>query len=189
LPISIEKKFEDSPGFGYIPKGLHLYKGWPEDNNMERPINNCEYKEGVFVGYRWYESKKIEPLYPFGFGLSYTSFGYGNVKFHPAKNTSDKSITVEFELSNTGKVAGAEIAQVYIWDVTASVPRPVKELKGFKKVYLQPGEKTTISLKLAPKDFAFYDVKTKQWVTEPGEYHIIVGSSSAQIQITQKISL
>jgi beta-glucosidase len=188
LPISIEKKFEDSPGYGYIPKGLHLYKGWPEDNNMAHPIINCEYKEGIFVGYRWYETEKIEPLYPFGFGLSYTSFGYDNLRVNHAENNPGENVFIEFEVTNTGKVAGAEIAQVYVQDIAASVPRPIKELKGFKKVNLEPGEKANIALKLNKKDFAFWDVTTKQWITEPGEFNILVGSSSVNIQLKQKIT-
>lgn len=183
LPISIEKKFEDSPGFGYIPEGRKLYKGWDEDGNMANPIITCEYKEGVFVGYRWYEAKNIEPLFPFGFGLSYTGFEYTNLKL--SRPSADNSVSIEFEIKNTGKVAGSEIAQVYVRDVESSVPRPVKELKAFKKVSLQAGESTKVQLALNRKDFAFWDEKSHQWVVEPGKFTISVGSSSRDIHLSQ----
>lgn len=187
LPISIEKKFEDSPGFGYIPAGQKLYKGWNEDGNMANPIINCEYKEGVFVGYRWYEAKKIEPLFPFGFGLSYTGFEYKNLKL--SKPASDNSVTVEFEIKNSGKVAGSEIAQVYVRDVKSSVPRPVKELKAFKKVMLKAGESIKVQLTLHKNDFAFWDVKSHQWIVEPGKFIISVGSSSKDILLSQQCKI
>lgn len=187
LPISIEKKFEDSPGFGYIPEGKTLYKGWGEDGNISKPIQNCEYKEGVFVGYRWYEARKIEPLFPFGFGLSYTQFEYKNLKV--SKPTSDHSVSIEFEIRNTGKVAGSEIAQVYVRDVQSSVPRPEKELKAFKKVNLQAGQSTRVQLTLQKNDFAFWDANAHQWMVEPGKFIIMVGSSSKNILLNQECKI
>jgi beta-glucosidase len=187
LPISIEKKFQDSPGANYIPQGEKLYKGWSEDNNMEHPVNNCEYKEGVFVGYRWYEAKKIEPLYPFGFGLSYTKFEYSNLKIFglPGKN----SFAITFNIKNIGNVDGAEIAQLYVQDIESSVPRPVKELKAFKKIVVKPGETVNVSMHLNNVDFAYWNVKTNGWTVEPGKFNILVGSSSKNILLKQKLDV
>jgi beta-glucosidase len=187
LPISIEKKFEDSPGANYIPKGESLYVNWDGDMDFKRPIHNIEYKEGVFVGYRWYESKNIEPLYHFGFGLSYTSFEYSDIKVSSAEVTKDGELTVSFTVKNIGKVAGAEVAQLYIQDVQASVPRPVKELKGFKKVFLNAGESKEVSIHLSEKDFAYWDVNKKGWYAEPGDFNLLVGASSNDIRQTLKV--
>ena len=135
LPITIEKRFEDSPGHSYIPAEEKLYTGWNEDMDMKIPVNNIEYKEGVFVGYRWYDSKKIEPLYYFGYGLSYTTFKFYGLKLSDKILKKGGKLTVEFTVQNSGKIAGAEVAQLYVHDVNARVPRPEKELKGFVKVF------------------------------------------------------
>jgi beta-glucosidase len=189
LPITIEKKFEDSPGYPYMPEGAKSYVGWDGDWDMAYPVNNLKYKEGVFIGYRWYERKKIQPLYPFGFGLSYTKFGFGDLKLSSMKVEKGENLTVEFTVKNTGHVAGAEVAQLYVHDIKASVERPVKELKGFRKVYLNPGESKKVQIILAPKDFAFWDVNHKDWNAEPGEFTIMVGSSSNDIKKTAKVIL
>ena len=154
---------------------------------MANPIINCEYKEGVFVGYRWYEAKQIEPLFPFGFGLSYTGFEYRNLMV--SKPASDTSISIAFEIKNTGTVDGSEIAQVYVRDVESSVPRPVKELKAFKKVALKAGESTKVQITLHKSDFAFWDVKSHQWIVEPGKFIISVGSSSRDILLSQQCKI
>ena len=187
LPITIEKQFEDSPGFGYIPEGEKLYAGWDEDFDMKIPTYDINYKEGIMVGYRWYESKNIEPLYHFGHGLSYTSYQYSNIKTRVAGNSSNVAVEVEFQLKNTGKVAGAEIAQLYVSDKESSVVRPVKELKGFEKVVLNANESKTVKLLLTNEDFAFYDVETSTWKVEPGEFEILVGSASNNIQLTASV--
>jgi beta-glucosidase len=188
LPISIEKKFEDSPASNYIPEGEKLYTGWEEDMNLWHKQNNLEYKEGVFVGYRWYEAKKIVPLYPFGFGLSYTSFEFSNLQLSNNTFKNEETITVNFTVKNTGKVAGAEVAQLYIKDNEASVPRPLKELKGFSKIYLNAGESKTVSITLSKKDFSFWDIKRNNWYTEPGEFTIMVGSSSDKIDLIANVN-
>jgi beta-glucosidase len=189
LPITIEKKFEDSPGYPYMPEGAKSYVGWDGDWDMAYPVNNLKYKEGVFIGYRWYERKKIQPLYPFGFGLSYTKFGFGDLKLSSMKVEKGENLTVEFTVKNTGHVAGAEVAQLYVHDIKASVERPVKELKGFRKVFLNPGESKKVQITLTPKDFAFWDVNKKDWNAEPGEFTILVGSSSNDIKKIAKVIL
>lgn len=189
LPITIEKKFEDSPGYPYIPEGDTLYKGWMGDNIMKNKIYTINYKEGVFVGYRWYEDKKIEPLFHFGHGLSYTSFDYGKLSIDDKNLSKDGTFTATFTITNKGKVAGDEIAQVYIQDVKSSVKRPLKELKGFKRVSLNAGESKEVTLTLTKQDLSFWDVKSNGWVAEPGDFKILVGGSSANIKLTGNLTL
>ena len=189
LPISIEKRFEDSPAFGYIPQGEALYTGWKNDSNMAHPITNVIYKEGVFVGYRWYQSKQIEPLYPFGHGLSYTTFQYSDLKLSSPELDKDGRVTVEFSVKNTGAVAGAEVAQLYVGAVKPSVPRPGKELKGFAKVSLKPGESRVVRLRVAPQEFAYWDVASHTWKAEAGDYKLFVGGASNATPLESKLTL
>jgi beta-glucosidase len=188
LPITIEKKFEDSPGYPYLPEGVDVNTDRGSDMNMSKPIDKIEYKEGVFVGYRWYESKKIEPLYHFGFGLSYTTFEYSDVKLSKQVIGKGDKLMVEFAVKNSGKMPGAEITQLYIQGVESSVPRPVKELKGFKKVFLNPGESKMISIPLGEKDFAFWDTEKSDWKVEPGDFNILIGSASNDIRQVAKVT-
>jgi len=188
LPITIEKKFEDSPGYGYIPIGEDLDKKYVRRKAPKDPVYDIRYNEGVFVGYRWYESKKIAPLYPFGFGLSYTTFKYDKLTL-PAEFKKGESVKVEFTLKNTGKTAGFETAQLYVQDVHSSVPRPVKELKAFSKVYLESGQTKTVIMELKDNDFAFWDEKIKNWNTETGDFNILIGSASNDIKLKAKICL
>jgi beta-glucosidase len=187
LPITIEKDFRDSPAFPYIPEGETFYESWDVDFDMNLPMYDNVYDEGVFVGYRWYESKKIEPLYAFGFGLSYTQFEYSNVKLSAESIKKGEKVVIEFTLKNIGDVAGAEIAQLYIQDIESSVPRPVKELKGFKKIMLQPGESKKVKMFISDKNLAFWDVNTHSWLTEPGEFIVHIGSSSMDIRQSHKL--
>jgi beta-glucosidase len=188
LPITIEKDFKDSPGYGYT-KGESLYTGWHWKEEMERPVYDVEYEEGVLVGYRWYETKKINPLYPFGFGLSYTSFEYKDVKISKDKFKENDEIRVSVTLTNTGKMEGSEGIQLYIEDTESSVSRPLKELKGFTKVSLKPGETRQICMLLNKKAFSFWDPETKDWFAEKGKFKIHIGSSSADIKFTKEIEL
>ena len=189
LPITIEKQFEDSPGYHYIPEGENLYEGWDEDFNLNHPINNINYKEGVLVGYRWYESKNIEPLYYFGHGLSYTTFEYSILKVSNKSLRKGEKLNIEFNLKNAGKTAGADVAQLYIQDLISSVPRPIKELKGFQKIFLKPGESKKINMILQENDFAYWDINRSNWYAEPGEFNILIGSSSNDIRLSEKINL
>lgn len=189
LPITIEKDFEDSPGFGYIPEGEELYTDWNDGEEKLRDIYDVAYDEGVFVGYRWYEKQNIKPLYPFGFGLSYTSFEYSNISVSKSDFHPEEKIAVKFELKNTGSAAGSEIAQLYIRDVESSVERPLKELKGFEKILLGPGEKKEISIDLSREDFSFWDPEKKAWTAEPGIFEILVGPSSVDLVLKTEVVL
>ena len=189
LPITIEKDFKDSPGFGYLPDDEKLYTGWNGEGEKTHPVYDVIYKEGIFAGYRWYEHKNIAPLYPFGHGLSYTAFDYSDLQVDKYKFNQADTVTVTFTVRNSGKVKGQEIAQLYIQDAESSVPRPVKELKGFMKVLLDPGQDAAVSIKLNKKDFSFWNPQTKNWFAEKGKFIILVGSSSADIRLKQEIEL
>jgi beta-glucosidase len=147
------------------------------------------YKEGLLVGYRWFDAKDIEPLFPFGFGLSYTTFEYSNLKLVPGHGTNGPVVTAEFDLTNTGQRAGAEVAELYIHQENPSLPRPLKELKGFKKISLKPGEKQTVSIPLDVRSFAFYDPSKSVWVAQPDDFKIQIGSSSRDIRLTENFHL
>ena len=178
LPISIEKKFEDSPGYPYLPQGEDLYTGWDLDSRLDFPIYDIVYDEGVFVGYRWYDTKKIETLYPFGFGLSYTNYNYSSLKLSADNIKKGETLKVQFVLENSGNKAGSEIAQLYIHDQTASVERPVKELKDFIKVPLEAGEKVLVEFEIDQQDLSFYSEESSSWIAEPGKFDVLIGSSS-----------
>jgi beta-glucosidase len=168
LPCTFPKRLEDSPA--------HALNAYPGTNGT------VTYVEGLLVGYRWFDAKKIEPLFPFGHGLSYTTFKYSKLKLVKGNGVSEPLLTVEFEITNTGKREGAEAAQVYVRDVQSSLPRPIKELKGFKKVSLKPGEKQTVSIPLDRSAFAYYDPDKKGWVAEAGDFKILVGGSSRDVR-------
>jgi beta-glucosidase len=192
LPFTIEKDFNDGPAKDYnkMPDGKYYWRGGkPNSAEIRNLFGDVDitYNEGVYVGYRWYEKKNIQPQFPFGFGLSYTSFSFANIAASSKNVTINKPVTITFTVKNTGSVAGAEVAQLYIHDVKSTIDRPVKELKGFKKVLLQPGQSKTVTLPVAWKDLAFWDELTHQWKVEPGSYSIEVGSSSQDIK--QKIIL
>jgi beta-glucosidase len=189
LPITIEKRFEDSPAYGYLPPGAKLYTGWGPDNDMSQPIVDVHYEEGIFVGYRWYEARKIEPLFAFGHGLSYTTFEYKDLALSARELSEEGRLNVEFTVTNIGKVAGAEVAQLYVGAVSPSVPRPAKELKGFAKVSLKPGESRVVRIRLTPQELAFWDVGSHAWRTEPGEYRILVGGASNRTVLEAKLAL
>ena len=172
LPITIEKRAADNPTFqNYYPQnGIHV-----------------EYKEGVFVGYRGYEKNYITPQFPFGFGLSYTTFDYKNLT---VKALNDGRYEVSFDVKNTGKRDGADVPQIYVGSPQNSkVARPVKELKGFEKVFLKQGESKKLSVILDKRAFSYYDVNSKNWRADAGDYDILVGRSSAEIVLRGKANL
>jgi len=189
LPITIEKEFKDSPGYGYLPEGESLYTRWNFMKEKEHPVFDIHYTEGIFSGYRWYEKKNIEPLYPFGFGLSYTTFEYSDLTVSKELFAENDILNISFKVKNVGKMNGAETAQLYIQDIESSVPRPVKELKGFKKVELESGQSTTVILELSKKDFSFWNPETKDWFAEKGAFVLQVGSSSRDIKLQQQVVL
>jgi beta-glucosidase len=170
LPFSFPVKLEDNAAhsFGslsYPGDSVHQY-----------------YKEDILVGYRWFDTKKIKPLFAFGHGLSYTTFEYGKIAADKKEYVKTDTVKVSFTIKNTGKTDGAEIAQVYVSQPKASVLRPAKELKAFKKVHLKAGETQTVELELKVKDFAFYNDKTHTWDVELGEFIIYTAASSSNIK-------
>ncbi len=171
IPASFEKKWEDNPTFN------NYY-----DTNKNKHV---EYKEGLMVGYRYYDTKNIEPLFPFGFGLSYTTFEYQNLKITPETISlkGDDKVMVTFDVKNTGSREGAEISQVYLHEVKCKVERPYKELKGFDKVFLKAGETKTISIQLDRRALSYYNVNKKNWIADPGNFEVLVGSSSKDIRL------
>lgn len=177
LPATFPKRLADSPAH---TGGV---KSFPGENGT------TVYSEGVFVGYRWFDTKNIEPLFAFGHGLSYTTFKYSNLKVGRGGDANNPNATVEFEITNTGKRAGAEVAQIYVQDMKSSVARPVKELKGFQKVALQPGETKKVAVALDRGAFAFFDEKQSVWVAEAGEFKVLVGASVRDIRLTGGFSL
>ena len=172
LPATFPKHLMDSPA-----QALGNYPG---------TNGTVTYAEGLLVGYRWFDTKQIEPLFPFGFGLSYTTFEYSNLKLVAGDGAV---VTAQFEVKNNGMRAGAEVAQLYVHQEKPGQPRPEKELKGFKKVFLKPGEKQTVSIALDKNAFAYYDDTQKSWVAEKDNFKIFIGSSSRDIRLKEGFTL
>lgn len=149
--------------------------------------DRVEYREGIFVGYRYYDTKQVEPLFPFGFGLSYTTFEYSNLTVSAERIKDTDSLTVSVDVRNTGAVAGKEVVQLYVRDVESSVQRPDKELKGFDKVELQPGQQKTVVFTLDKRAFAYYNVELADWHVETGAFDILIGKSSRDIVLSAKV--
>ena len=147
------------------------------------------YGEGLFIGYRYYDAKEMPVLFPFGYGLSYTTFAYSNPQVSTATFKDVEGVTVSVDVTNTGQMAGQEIVQFYVHDHDAGLVRPVKELKGFAKVSLQPGETKTVSIVLDFRAFAFYHPGHKQWITEDGQFDVLIGASATDIRCTQTVTL
>jgi len=177
LPFSFPKKLEDNAAQSF---GKESYPG---DNGNEK------YMEDILVGYRWFDTKKITPLFAFGHGLSYTTFEYGKIKTDKNTYASNETVKLTFSVKNTGKVKGAEAAQVYISDVKSTVLRPLKELKAFSKVMVEAGESKDVEINLPVKDWAFFNDKTQTWDIEPGKFSIMVGSSSKDIRQTFPVNV
>ncbi len=148
-----------------------------------------EYREGIYVGYRYFDTAKKDVLFPFGYGLSYTSFEYSDMKLSADSIKDTDTLTVSFKVKNTGAVAGAEIAQVYVKDSESTVFRPEKELKGFKKVFLAPGEEKEVEITLCKRAFAYYNVALGDWHVETGAFEILVGASSRDIKLTETVNV
>jgi beta-glucosidase len=182
--------------FGDVNPSGRLSQTWPvclEDNpafiNYPGENGRVLYGEGLFAGYRYYDRKKIEPLFPFGYGLSYTTFEYGDVRLDRSEYTSGESIAVSVDITNAGSVAGQEVVQFYVRDVESSLVRPEKELKAFAKVALAPGETRTVTLDLDERALSFYDDAQAQWVAEAGEFEVLVGASSRDIRCAATFTL
>jgi beta-glucosidase len=166
LSVTYPRRYEDNPTYVNYPGGREVLYG-----------------EGVFVGYRYYDAKGVEPLFPFGFGLSYTTFEYSDLRVPEAVQPGEP-VDVSVTVTNTGARAGKEIVQLYVADRASSLPRPPKELKGFKKVALDPGESAAVEFVLDRRALSFYDPYEQQWVAEPGEFEALVGCSSRDIRLS-----
>lgn len=175
LPMTIAEKLEDYPS--------HALGEYPGDHV------NVRYNEGIFIGYRWIDKQKKQTLFPFGHGLSYTTFDYGKIKISSKQMRNNDKITISIPIKNSGKIKGKETVQLYIGDEKCSFERPIKELKGFSKIELNPGEEKIVTFEITDKAFKFYDDKQKIWRTEPGKFKIYIGASSNDIRETSEITL
>ncbi len=169
LPCTFPNALSDSPA--------HALGVYPGTGGV------VKYEEGLLVGYRWFDTKNMTPLLPFGHGLSYTKFDYSNLKIVPAANSPDRLVTLEFQISNSGPRDGSEVAQVYVQDLQSSLMRPLKELKAFRKVFLKAGEKQTISIPLDRTAFSYFEPDKRGWLAEAGDFKLLVGSSSRDIRL------
>ena len=181
LPFTVPFKYEDGP-----IKTEAQYPGIKEEGDQ---FWQTHYSEGVYVGYRWYSSKKIKVQFPFGHGLSYTTFTYTNAKADKAEMTADQTLKVSVDVTNTGSADGAEIVQLYINDVKSTIDRPVKELKDFEKVYLKAGETKKVTFEVDAQDLSYFDAEKHEWVAEPGKFKVLLGSSSENILSTVNFKL
>ena len=173
LPTTFPVRLQDNPA----------YINYPGENGKVR------YGEGIFVGYRYYDKKEIEPLFPFGHGLSYTTFKYSNLRLSAKTLTPNELLKVRVDVTNTGKVTGKEVVQLYVRDIKSSVARPEKELKAFAKVELAPKQTKTLTFTLDREAFWYFDVTGNTWTTEPGEFEILVGASSRDIRLSEMFTL
>jgi beta-glucosidase len=175
LPVTFEANKNDNPAF----------ESYPSDDGGE----SVHYDEGIFIGYRGYDHLGIEPLFPFGFGLSYTQFEYSNLRLEPSDRLDPFNVKVSFEIRNAGDRAGAEVAQLYVSAEQPAVERPVRELKGFAKISLLPGESTRTTLSLDRGSFSYFDSRTSQWKADPGRYEISIGASSLDLRIKRNLEI
>ncbi|MBN2116839.1 MAG: glycoside hydrolase family 3 C-terminal domain-containing protein [Anaerolineales bacterium] len=173
LPTTFPIRLQDNPA----------YTNYPGENGKVR------YGEGIFVGYRYYDKKEIAPLFPFGHGLSYTTFKYSNLRLSAKSITTNELLKVRVDVTNTGKLAGKEVVQLYVSDLNATIARPEKELKAFAKVELAPKQTRTVSFTLDREAFWYFDVHKNEWATKPGDFEILIGSSSRDIRLRERLSL
>lgn len=165
--------FSDNPTYGNYPGG---------------PVTS-EHKESVYIGYRYYDAANLDVVFPFGYGLSYTTFEYSDIKLSADSMKDTDTVTVSFKIKNTGDVDGAEVAEIYVADKESTIYRPVKELRAFKKVFIKAGEEAEVSVELSKRAFAFYNVDLGDWQVETGEFDIIVGASSRDIRLTATMTV
>ena len=181
LPFTVPFRYEDGP-----IKTEAQYPGIKEEGDE---YWQTHYSEGVYVGYRWYSSKKIKVQFPFGHGLSYTTFEYANAKADQPEMTAGQTLKVSVDVTNTGATDGAEVVQLYINDVKSTIDRPVMELKNFEKVYLKAGETKTVTFEIDAEDLSYFDADKHEWVAEPGKFKALIGSSSEDIRSTVNFKL
>ena len=192
LPVSFDRSWDDNPSAKW-------YYGDPKDNTtlhtigadgkpLDYTIEQIKYGDKLMVGYRYWTTTGKHPLFPFGFGLSYTTFKFTNLKV-PSSAKSGSTVDVSFDVTNTGSVAGAEVAQLYVSDPSAQVDRPERELKGFAKVRLDPGETHNVTISLDARSFSYWDKPAQEWIVDPGKFVIRVGDSSENTPLTADINL
>jgi len=173
LPLTFVLQWEDHSAYG----------NYPGENGAVR------YEEGVFVGYRHADKHEIEPLFPFGFGLSYTTFEFEDLQLSKPAMKNSETVTASITITNTGDVAGAEVAQLYIEDLESSIDRPVKELKGFQRVELEPGESRQLAFQISSEDLSFYSETANGWLAEPGRFRLHLGNSSRDASLSATLKL
>jgi beta-glucosidase len=173
LPVSFPKRWTDSPAYGHYP-----------GDNLK-----VDYAEGIYVGYRYFDTKNVEPLFPFGFGLSYTTFEYSDLKVSSAKASGEAPFAVSLKVKNTGTRAGAEVVQLYVHDGHSKIDRPSHELKGFQRVDLKPDQEQTLEFNLDRAALSYWSPDKKGWVSDPGKFEIQVGSSSRDVRLRAPLVL
>jgi beta-glucosidase len=192
LPVSFDRSWEENPSANnYYPiKGadtvLHVTTSSRPPRDL--PIAHVKYEDGLMVGYRYWTTTGKHPLFPFGFGLSYTKFSFAHLQA-PATAASGSTLAVSFDVTNTGSVAGAEVAQLYVSDPSAKATRPERELKGFEKVRLAPGETKHVTLNLDARAFSYWDAAAHKWTIDPGKFVIRVGDSSENTLLSADVTL
>jgi beta-glucosidase len=164
-------------------------EGYPDYGHYPGANGHVDYTEGVFVGYRHFDRAGIKPIFPFGYGLSYTRFGYSDLKLAASSIHPDGTEQVSLSVKNSGKRAGAEVVELYMRPLQPTIDRPVRELKGFERVSLQPGESRTVTFTLVPRDLAYFDEAGKQWKADAGRYAVDIGSSSRDIRLSAPFDL
>ncbi len=173
LPITFPKRWQD----------CSAYRTYKVQDSVS------DYSDGIFVGYRWFDKNNIEPLYPFGFGLSYTTFESDNLKVNKSNLNGETVYKVSFGVKNTGKVAGAEVAQLYVGAIDPKVERAPKELKSFARIQLKPGESRKVEMTISKDAFAYYNADNSKWTVDPGKYEIMIGNSSRDIRLKDVVTL
>jgi beta-glucosidase len=176
LPETYPLRVEDTPAYLNFPR-------YPDT------VPNVVYGEGIYIGYRWYDAKKLDVAYPFGYGLSYTSFAYSDIRLDKKEIDKNGTVTVSFRVKNTGSRPGSDVAQVYVHDVESSMNRPVKELRGFRKVYLEPGEEQEVSITLDRHAFEFYTPALHKWIVEGGAFEILIGRNAREIVLSETVNV
>jgi beta-glucosidase len=175
--------FGDVNPSGKLPDTFAVRRDdYPDAENFPGKNLEVHYAEGIYVGYRHFDQAGIKPLFPFGYGLSYTTFGYDHLKLSQTELGANGTVTASVDITNTGKRAGAEVVELYIHDLHPKIDKPVRELKGFAKVSLQPGETKTVHFQISPRDLAYFDVAGMQWRADAGEYAVQIGASSRDIR-------
>lgn len=179
LPVSFEYKWSDNP----------TYKSYYPTSGKGTAEPHIRYTEGVFLGYRYYTTAGVKPRFPFGYGLSYTTFSFSNLRVSRTRLSPGDPLTVTCDVTNAGMVPGAEVAELYVGDPSATVKRPVRELKGFRKVRLNPGETQTVSITLSQRSFAYWSEQREKWAVDPGKFVIYVGDSSENLPLHADVTI